>query len=107
MAVLIFPPNNLTPQLQEFMRPSFRKGIAERVNEAILKEFGAATQAKLRDLVRLRSWVERELREKNPGLQKMPDYGLEEDGPGKIQPEARQLHKHGSESPEDPEAMMI
>ena len=63
MALLIFPPDNLTPQLAELVDPQLRKVVANRVNEAILHSQGARREARIRKLVRLRAWSEKIARE--------------------------------------------
>lgn len=63
MALLIFPPENLSPQLAELVDPQLRKVVANRVNEAILHSQGARREAQIRKLVRLRAWSEKMARE--------------------------------------------
>ena len=63
MALLIFPPENLSPQLAELVDPQLRKTVANRVNEAILNSQGMRREAQIRKLVRLRAWSEKIARE--------------------------------------------
>jgi hypothetical protein len=63
MALLIFPPDNLAPPLAEILNPSLRKTVANKVNEAILSSQGARREARIRNLVRLRTWAEQKARE--------------------------------------------
>ena len=63
MALLIFPSDNLAPQLAELIDPQLRKSVANRVNEAILSSQGARREAQIRKLVRMRAWSERVARE--------------------------------------------
>lgn len=63
MALLIFPTDNLAPQLAELIDPQLRKSVANRVNEAILSSQGARREAQIRKLVRMRAWSERVARE--------------------------------------------
>ncbi len=63
MALLIFPTENLAPQLAELIDPQLRKSVANRVNEAILSSQGARREAQIRRLVRMRAWSERMARE--------------------------------------------
>jgi glucose-induced degradation protein 8 len=62
MALLIFPTENLAPQLAELIDPQLRKSVASRVNEAILNSQGAG-EAQIRRLVRIRAWGEKVARE--------------------------------------------
>ncbi|KAK6350241.1 hypothetical protein TWF696_006476 [Orbilia brochopaga] len=58
MALLCFPPDQLSPPLAKLMDPDMRKEVAAQVNEAILSHQSVLPEAKLRSLVRLRAWVE-------------------------------------------------
>lgn len=67
MALLIFPPENLSPQLAELVDPHLRSVVANRVNEAILHSQGAKREAQIRKLARLRAWSEKMAREGGAG----------------------------------------
>jgi hypothetical protein len=67
MALLIFPPENLSPQLAELVDPRLRSEVANRVNEAILHSQGVRREAQIRKLVRLRAWSEKMAREGGVG----------------------------------------
>ncbi|KAF3902992.1 hypothetical protein ABW20_dc0106594 [Dactylellina cionopaga] len=58
MALLCFPPDQLSPPLARLMDPDMRKQVAAMVNEAILQHQEVLPEAKVRSLVRLRAWVE-------------------------------------------------
>ncbi|KAI9798043.1 MAG: hypothetical protein M1835_005046 [Candelina submexicana] len=79
MALLIFPPNNLSPPLAALLEPSLRKSVANSVNEAILTSQGAAREAKIRGIVRVRAWAERRAREAKKDLPSTLDIGLDPD----------------------------
>lgn len=64
MALLIFPPDNLAPQLAGLLDPILRQTVAADVNRAILQELDHRGQARLQGLVKLRAWAERRAREK-------------------------------------------
>ena len=74
MALLIFPTENLAPQLAELIDPQLRKSVANRVNEAILNSQGARREAQIRKLVRMRVWSEKMARESKKV--EIPDGGL-------------------------------
>lgn len=63
MALLIFPPEKLTPQLKALLDPALRQTVATAVNEAILSSQGERREARIRNLVRLRAWAEQKARE--------------------------------------------
>lgn len=63
MALLIFPPEKLTPQLKALLDPALRQTVATAVNEAILSSQGERREARIRSLVRLRAWAEQKARE--------------------------------------------
>lgn len=64
MALLIFPPDNLAPQLAGLLDPALRQTVAADVNAALLEEMDHRGQAKIKGLVRLRAWAERRAKEK-------------------------------------------
>ncbi|KAI9821714.1 MAG: hypothetical protein M1827_002295 [Pycnora praestabilis] len=79
MALLIFPPDNLAPPLADLLDPKLRKQVANRVNEAILSSQGARREARIRNLVRLRTWAEQKARETKKDLPVTLDLGLDPD----------------------------
>jgi hypothetical protein len=62
MALLVFPTDNLTPQLADLLKPSLRLEVADRVNQAILRRQGHSLEAKIKEWVRARTWSEQEAR---------------------------------------------
>jgi hypothetical protein len=58
MALLVFPSDNLEPQLAALLQPSLRQSVADRVNKAILTSQSQRRDAAIRSLVRLRAWAE-------------------------------------------------
>jgi hypothetical protein len=77
MALLIFPPDNLEPQLAALLQPDLRKSVADRVNKAILASQGQRRDAAIRNLVRLRAWAEDSVRESKKDLPAHLDLGLD------------------------------
>lgn len=77
MALLIFPPDNLTPPLAALLDLSLRKDVAKTVNEALLQSQGRSTRAKICDLVRLRTWSEQKAREAKKDLPEKIELGLD------------------------------
>ncbi|OJD27628.1 hypothetical protein ACJ73_00984 [Blastomyces percursus] len=82
LSLLIFPSDNLAPSLAALLDPELRKSIANHVNEAILHSQGARREARLRSLVKLRSWAEQKAREAKKDLPEKIDIGLEQDRNG-------------------------
>jgi len=82
MALLIFPPDNLSPPLAALLDPNLRKTIANRVNEAILSSQGARREARIRNLVRLRTWAEQKARESKKDIPATLDLGLDPEHDG-------------------------
>jgi glucose-induced degradation protein 8 len=94
MALLIFPPENLSPQLAELVDPHLRSEVANRVNEAILHSQGVRREAQIRKLVRLRAWSEKVAREGGRKID-LPDrleLGLDEQPAGAGTGAGRQGH---------------
>jgi len=63
MALLIYPPDKLIPSLVGLLEPELKQGIANRVNEAILKGQGYRSQTRLKSLVKLKAWAEKRARD--------------------------------------------
>ncbi|KAK6512079.1 hypothetical protein TWF481_000976 [Arthrobotrys musiformis] len=58
MALLCFPPDQLSPPLAKLLDPDMRKQVASLVNETILQSQEVFPEPKVKSLVRLRAWVE-------------------------------------------------
>lgn len=82
LSLLIFSAENLSPSLAALLDPDLRKKIANRVNEAILKSQGARREARLRNLVKLRSWSENKARQAKKDLPDRLDIGLDRNSGG-------------------------
>jgi hypothetical protein len=83
MALLVFPTDNLSPQLADLLKPSLRLDVADRVNQAILKRQGQSLEAKIKEWVRARAWGEHEARKHKkdvPSNLKLALDGSEDDG---------------------------
>lgn len=77
MALLVFPSNDLEPQLAALLHPDLRRGVADKVNKAILACQQQRRSAQIRDLIKLRSWSELEAREKKLNIPATIDLGLD------------------------------
>lgn len=104
MALLIFPPDNLAPPLAALVDPNLRKSVANRVNEEILGSQGARREAKIRKLVRLRTWAEQKAREAKKDLPAKLELGLDSDSGARSQAsngmgEDSIMHENGGVEP--------
>ncbi|KAG6064486.1 hypothetical protein E4U13_005627 [Claviceps humidiphila] len=79
MALLLFPPNALEPQLAALLDPELRRSAADSVNKAILEKLSARRESAIRHLVKLRAWAEETAREKFVSLPASLDIGLHDD----------------------------
>ena len=79
MTLLIFPPDNLAPQLAAILDPKLRKDVATKVNEAILRGQGERTRSKLLEMVKTRAWAEKKAREMKRDIPDRIDIGLDPD----------------------------
>ncbi|KAL8723553.1 MAG: hypothetical protein Q9225_000188 [Loekoesia sp. 1 TL-2023] len=95
MTLLIFDRKDLPPQLATLLEPKLRKDVAQKVNEALLKEQGERTKAKLYDLVRLRAWSEQKAREAKKDLPEHLGLGLEGMGNGRGKEREEGVHSNG------------
>ncbi|KAG8417883.1 hypothetical protein J3458_005336 [Metarhizium acridum] len=76
MALLLFPPDSLEPQLAALLDPELRRTAADSVNKAILEKQSARRAAAIRQLVRMRVWAENTARDKGISLPDRFDIGL-------------------------------
>lgn len=77
MALILFPPNQLEPQLAALLKPELRKITADKVNKAILANQCQRREAAIRDLVRLRAWAEEAARQSKKDLPVHLSLGLD------------------------------
>lgn len=75
MALLIFPPEKLTPQLKALLDPSLRQSVASSVNEAILASQGDQRHARLKRLTKLRCYTEQKARDAKLDIPASIDLG--------------------------------
>ena len=68
MALLLYTPGKHTPAMANLLDPELRRGIAARVNVAILTSQGHQSQTRLKSLVKLKTWAEKRAREKGHDL---------------------------------------
>jgi len=77
MALLFFAPDKLEPQLASLIHPDLRRSVADRVNKAILTCQNQRRDAAIRNIVRLRAWVENSARDRKNDLPARIDLGLD------------------------------
>ncbi|KAL9090010.1 MAG: hypothetical protein Q9165_005540 [Trypethelium subeluteriae] len=86
MALLIFPPDALSPTLSPLLDTQLRRDVATAVNQAMLVSLGQRREARIKSLVRVRAWAEAKAREGGGGgaAVKLPErLSLGLDGEGK------------------------
>lgn len=76
MALLLFPRDNLEPQLTALLSPDLRREAADSVNRAILQRQAARREAAIRHLVKMRAWAENNARERSSYLPDRLNIGL-------------------------------
>ncbi|KAJ8060622.1 hypothetical protein OCU04_010932 [Sclerotinia nivalis] len=79
MALLIFPSDNLEPQLAALLHPDLRRSVADKVNKAILQSQNKRRDAAIRDLVHLRAWAENSARDAKKAIPDSIGLGLDGD----------------------------
>lgn len=77
MALMIFPPEKMTPEFKELLDERLRKRVAVDVNRAILESRGERSEAKIRQLIKARAWAEREARAAKVDLPAEVPLGLD------------------------------
>ena len=70
MALLIFPPDKLQPDLAKLLDSDLRRDTAAQVNEAVLHRHTDRREAAIRQLLRMRAWAEATCRS---GKRNLPD----------------------------------
>ncbi|KAH7322950.1 CTLH/CRA C-terminal to lish motif domain-containing protein [Stachybotrys elegans] len=76
MALLLFPPDALDPQLAELLDPSLRREAADSVNRAILDRQSQRRETAIRQIVKMRAWAETAARDKGKDLPTKLAIGL-------------------------------
>lgn len=79
MALLLFPPDGLEPQLAALLDPELRRAAADSVNKAILEKQSTRREAAIRQLVKMRAWAENTARDKGMSIPDRLDIGLKGD----------------------------
>lgn len=79
MALLLFPPETLEPQLAALLNPDLRRDAADKVNRAILERQSTRRDAAIRHLVKMRAWAETAARDQGASLPDHLDIGLRGD----------------------------
>lgn len=97
MALLLFPPETLEPQLAALLDPDLRREAANNVNRAILERQSTRREAAIRHLVRLRAWAENTAREQGTLLPVTLDIGLR--GTESTNSNRRTLHPENGHEP--------
>jgi len=79
MALMIFTPDKMTPELKELLDLKLRETVAGEVNRAILEDQGMRPEARIRELVRARAWAEAQAKEAKIDLPQDMSIGLDAD----------------------------
>lgn len=95
MTLLIFPPDNLTPQLAAILEPKLRYEVAKRVNEAILCSLGERNRSKLLDIVKTRLWAEKKARDAKKEIPERLEIGLDPRGGSAFPRDDSMMHGNG------------
>ncbi|KAH6619130.1 CTLH/CRA C-terminal to lish motif domain-containing protein [Chaetomium sp. MPI-SDFR-AT-0129] len=80
MALIIFPHDNLQPELARLLSSDLRRTTAIKVNEAILMRENRRREAAIRQLVRMRTWAETSGRSQKKDVPETLELGLNTDG---------------------------
>ena len=77
MALMIFSPDKMIPEMKELLDLSLRERVAADVNRAILCANGSAPVARINELVRARAWAEQQAKEARVELPADTSIGLD------------------------------
>ena len=78
MALMIFEPDKMIPEMKELLDIQLRETVAGEVNKSILESQGMKPEARIRELVRARAWAETMAKDLNL-LPSNNDIGLDGD----------------------------
>lgn len=95
MCLIAFPPEKVPPHISALMDPQLKQDVAEQVNQAILESFGRNKEARIKALIKLRTWAEQKTR--SSGKDALPSalgIGLDEDQNGAGAQDAA-MHENG------------
>jgi glucose-induced degradation protein 8 len=76
MALLIFPHDQLQPELASLLHADLRRETANNVNDAVLRQETDRRDAAIRSLVKMRAWAESSARTSKKELPSEIDLGL-------------------------------
>lgn len=77
MALMIFSPDKMGPEMKELLDLKLRETVAGEVNRALLEEQGMRPEARIRELVRARAWAEAQAKEAKIELPQDMSIGLD------------------------------
>lgn len=80
MVLLIFPHDNLTPELASLLRSDLRKQVADDVNKTIVRRKTQRLESAIQELARMRAWGETTARASKKDVPDRIELGLGEDG---------------------------
>ena len=79
MALLVFPHDNLEPELAAILNPSLRRTVADDVNRAIIDRQARRSEAAIIRLVKVRAWAENTMRQSGAAMPESMELGLSEE----------------------------
>ena len=98
MALLLFPPDALEPQLAALLDPNLRRDAAAQVNKVILERQALGRESAIRNLVKMRAWAETTARGKDMALPEHLDIGLRGDDGDDVEAPYRRESENGHDS---------
>jgi hypothetical protein len=104
MSLIVYTHDKLEPPLLALLDPQLKQDVADRVNEAILKSLSRDSEAKIKRLIKLRTWAEQKARDAGKDI--VPptlNIGLEQD---KAATHDEAMHENGQASGLDADAMV-
>lgn len=78
MALMIFSPEKMTPEMKGLLDLRLRETVAAEVNRAMMTAKGRAPEARIKELVRARAWAEEQAKDARVDLP--TDIGIGLDG---------------------------
>jgi glucose-induced degradation protein 8 len=104
MSLIVYTHDKLEPPLLALLDPQLKQDVADSVNKAILKSLGRNSEAKIKALIRLRTWAEQKARDAGKDI--VPptlNIGLDQD---KSAGSDETMHENGQSSGLDADAMV-
>jgi hypothetical protein len=79
MCLIAFAPDKVPPHIAALLDPQLKQDVADMVNKTILERYEKSKEARIKALIKLRTWSEQKARDQRKDLPATLPIGLEGD----------------------------